>query len=65
MNNFEWEYLEDNISDHIDNITNYTDSMINNNEYEEDYYDTEDSKLDNWNNYYYNIANEIIEEIDY
>lgn len=57
MSDFEWKVLQDKDNDILDNSANYIESMINNEEYDEDYReDTVDRQ--SWN-YYNDISNEI------
>lgn len=57
MSGFEWKVLKGNNNDIFDNSTNYIESMINNEEYDEDYReDTVDRQ--SWN-YYDDISDEI------
>ena len=57
MSGFEWKVLKDNNNDIFDNSANYIESMINNEEYDEDYReDTVDRQ--SWN-YYDDISDEI------
>ena len=37
MSDFEWKVLQDKDNDILDNSANYIESMINNEEYDEDY----------------------------
>ena len=57
MSGFEWKVLKDSNNDIFDNSANYIESMINNEEYDEDYReDTVDRQ--SWN-YYDDISDEI------
>ena len=57
MSGFEWKVLKGNNNDIFDNSANYIESMINNEEYDEDYReDTVDRQ--SWN-YYDDISDEI------
>jgi len=63
MRDFEWQYYEDYPDDSIDGDISYTEYMTDNGSYEEEYYD--DQEVASWENYYNDIASEIIEDIDY
>jgi len=60
MRDFEWQYLEDNNIDNINNIDYYTEYMTDEAEHDDQYID-DDKQLESWDDYY----NEISEEIEY